>query len=266
MTISNLGLIFCPTLLIGSLLFTALVNHVGTVFPLPRRSNPKESEIAPSSSVSVSRDSKRTLRNSLLRTPAANRIPPPRPPRSPSTLSKLNPKPMKANEIRPNPSTVSRPSEVPTGDLIDFDSPIMTESPGSSENRHNITSDQEDDTESDTSEDSSSSSESASPDHSRKDDSGLVSIDIDGNGLNTGILNLNIRRSAANRNSPHIATPTQHPSVLDESLDNAQATPNTSGLALQNPILPSKPQRLTRKLTPRTSTKYVKDMLDLVDH
>ncbi|KAK9768176.1 hypothetical protein K7432_001420 [Basidiobolus ranarum] len=258
MTVSNLGLIFCPTLLISSVLFTAFVNHVGVVFPLPRKSSSRVSNAAPSSPAFVSRNPKRSSRQFPLNKPMD--ISSIWPPGTPSTQCQGNPESSKAFESDSS-------ALAPTRDLIDLSSANTTALDGVSSNSESISEDKAKDPAGHMNITHTNDNKPATPSRTPslgpngKDDSGLISIDIDGNGLHMGVLNLNIRRSPAARGShlPNMVSPIPNSKALN-------VTNSSDNLSPQNPALPPRPARLTRKLTPRTTTKYVKDMLEFVDH
>ncbi|ORY05963.1 RhoGAP-domain-containing protein [Basidiobolus meristosporus CBS 931.73] len=235
MTVSNLGLIFCPTLLISSVLFTAFVNHVGTIFPLPRKSTPQAS----SSPASVTQSSQQTISSEAT------------PNKHPTTSGEVQPANSKTSDGDSNSFVSPRPDSTSTENLIDL---YATRGTTSDESPFSHGQDVEPNP---APANKPAVSRTPTSGSNGKGDSGLIGIDIDGSGLHMGVLNLNIRRSPAVRGGTLAPVPNSNiPSVADPS-------PNPT---VQSPALPSRPARLTRKLTPRTTTQYVKDILEMVDH
>ncbi|ORX86387.1 UPF0183-domain-containing protein [Basidiobolus meristosporus CBS 931.73] len=237
MTVSNLGLIFCPTLLISSVLFTAFVNHVGTIFPLPRKSSPQVpnslASMAWSSQQSISAENTSKFKELVCVDQQATSK------ASDGDFSSL---------VTPRSDAISTEN---LADLYATQGTISEKSPPDSGQKPHPT---------------LTNKPAVSRTHTTganvKGDSGLIGIDIDGNGLHMGVLNLNIRRSPAVRGGTLSGTPSP---VLNSNIPNV-TNPSSANSSLQSPALPPRPGRLTRKLTPRTTTQYVKDILEMVDH
>ncbi|ORY03904.1 Rho GTPase activation protein [Basidiobolus meristosporus CBS 931.73] len=244
MTVSNLGLIFCPTLLISSALFTTLVVNVGTIFPLPRKTAAKMPQAPPV-------NPRRSSRQAILKIPAANRVPPPRPPRpprSPPNQTKPSAKTMAPREGSSNASAPPKPAEVPVGDLIDFDSPIVDRPTESTADSQSSSSEEDIDS-------SSSSDEESDPEIT--DDDSVDDEQTAAAGNSEGEIKLDMLSLDAQlpgNHSEHQSPLTQSQQTQLMELDGVDATPNPP---LQSPISPTKSEPLVDNPSPKATSPKI---------